>query len=130
MSSLRLAGAVLLGTLSMPGFAADVIDGEELIDPTRPLVVERDEPEEGAVVDSLLDRFRAAVPTEFEVSFVRAGSVSPMAIVNDQRVTIGDVISGATVVAIDRNSVTMEVDGLQLEVSLFGNSVKSPVRQQ
>ena len=129
MSSLRLTGAVLIGALTVPGVAADVIDGEDLRDPTRPLLVEQEEPEERSVADSLLDRFRAAVPTEFEVTFVRAGSVSPMAIVNDQRVTIGDVIGGATVVAIDRNSVTMEVDGLQLEVSLFGNSVKSPVRQ-
>lgn len=130
MSRLRVIGPALLGILCAPAAVADVIDGEELMDPTRPLIVEREAPVEEEEGDSLLNLFRAAVPTEFEVTFVRAGSGSPMAIVNDQRVTIGDVISGATVVAIDRNGVTMEVDGLQMEVSLFGNSVKSPVRQQ
>ena len=121
---------MLLSGLLVPGVSADVIDGEEFLDPTRPLVVERAQSETEDEGGSLLDLFRAAVPTEFEVTFVRAGSTSPMAIINNQRVTIGDVVGGATVVAIDRNGVTMEVDGLQLEVSLFGNSVKSPVRQQ
>lgn len=120
-----LAG--LIGACVASGVAADVIDGEELIDPTRPLLVELAEVPEEEAGGSLLDMFRAATSTEFEVTFVRASSRSPMAIVNDQRVTVGDVISGATVVAIDRNSVTMEVDGLQQEISLYSTNVKSPV---
>jgi len=117
----------LIGACVASGVAADVIDGEELIDPTRPLLVELAKVPEEEAGGSLLDMFRAATSTEFEVTFVRASSRSPMAIVNDQRVTVGDVISGATVVAIDRNSVTMEVDGLQQEISLYSTNVKSPV---
>lgn len=128
MSSFRYA-IVSLSAVLNAGIAvdavADIIDGEEFMDPTRPLLVEQAVVEEDG--GSLLDMFRAAVSTEFEVTFVRASSSSPMAIVNDQRVTIGDVISGATVVSIDRNSVTMEVDGLQQEISLYNTSVKSPV---
>ena len=120
-----LAGVICACIAS--GVAADVIDGEELIDPTRPLLVEQEAVPEEESGGSLLDMFRAATATEFEVTFVRASSRSPMAIVNDQRVTVGDVISGATVVAIDRNSVTMEVDGLQQEISLYTTNVKSPV---
>ena len=117
----------LAGTCIATIAKADLIDGEELMDPTRPLLVEQAVVTEEESGGSLLDMFRAAVSTEFEVTFVRASSNSPMAIVNDQRVTIGDVISGATVVAIDRNSVTMEVDGLQQEISLYSTNVKSPV---
>lgn len=123
--AIALPAAVLSACVATAA-AADVIDGEELIDPTRPLLVEQAVVEEDS--GSLMDMFRAAASTEFEVTFVRASSSSPMAIVNDQRVTIGDVISGATVVAIDRNSVTMEVEGLRQEISLYSTSVKSPVR--
>lgn len=111
---------------------ADIIDGEEFRDPTRPLEVAQPVTEDGegaGRIATFLDRFRGETPPTFEVTFVRASSTSPMAVVNEQRVTLGDVVNGATVVGIDRNGVTLAVDGLERHFGMFSNSVKSPVRQ-
>ncbi len=126
----RFAPVVILGWV--PAASGDIIDGEEFIDPTRPLEVVSAVPEssEGeSRIATFLDRFRGDTPPTFDVTFVRASSNSPMAIVNEQRVTLGDVVNGATVVGIDRNGVTLAVDGLERHFGMFSNSVKSPVRQ-
>ena len=115
---------LLLTLLFCGSLAADVIDGEELVDPTRPLFA-------GAVVESddtgLPDRTRNILPANFDVTFVRASSSSPIAIVNDQRVTVGDTIGGAQVTGIDRNGVTLSVNGQERRITLFGSGVKTPV---
>ena len=101
---------------------AEVIDGEELVDPTRPFtfnVVGDDQ-------NDFLDRFLDVLPSSFEVTFVRAGSSSSMAVVNDQRVTVGDVIGGAEVIAIDRSGVTLLIDGEERQIRLYGTNVKAP----
>ena len=105
---------------------ADVIDGEELVDPTRPFYLESSGqpdpfPEEPS---------RDVTPGSFEVSFVRIGRSSAMAIVNNQRVTIGDVIGGATVVAIDRGGVTLMVDEQEQRVNMYRNDIKAPAATQ
>lgn len=115
---------VMLGLLVSSVTFADVIDGEELVDPTRPIFVNRSSPVED---DAVLDMIRRVVPSSYDVSFVRASSSAPMAVINDQRVTIGDTIGGATVVAIDRNGVTLSINSEERRISLFGTSVKTPV---
>lgn len=117
--------ASLLITLLICGpLAADVIDGEELVDPTRPLFAD-------GVVESdntgPTDRVRNTLPANFDVTFVRASSSSPIAIVNDQRVTVGDTIGGAQVTGIDRNGVTLSVNGQEQRITLFDSGVKTPV---
>lgn len=112
------------------GFAAsnvhaDLIDGEEFRDPTRPLFVRTQQVADGEV----LSMIRNVVPSSYDLSFVRASSSSPIAVINSERVTIGDVIGGATVVAIERSSVTLSVNGEERVISLYGESVKSPVTQ-
>lgn len=107
--------------LAAPLLRADVFDGEELADPTRPLVINQVRVGGGAVAD-IVSRLPA---TSFEVTFVRAGSSSPMAVVNNQRVTLGDVVGGATVIAIDRSAVTLSIDDEERRVSLFATNVKS-----
>ena len=102
---------------------ADVIDGEELVDPTRPFYLESS----GQFPD---EPSRVVAPGSFEVSFVRIGSSSAMAIVNSQRVTIGDVIGGATVVAIDRGGVTLMVDEQEQRVNMYRNDIKAPAATQ
>lgn len=106
---------------------ADVIDGEELVDPTRPLFVNRNTND---VDSSVLDMIRNVVPSSFNVSFIRVGSQSSMAVVNDQRVSVGDVIGGAEVIAIDRSSVTLSVNNQEQRISLFRDSVRAPVANQ
>ena len=105
---------------------ADVIDGEELVDPTRPFYLESSgQPEQ------LPEQLSSVVaPGSFDVSFVRIGSSSAMAIVNSQRVTIGDVIGGATVIAIDRGGVTLMVDEQEQRVNMYRSDIKSPAATQ
>lgn len=101
---------------------AEIIDGEELVDPTRPFIFK-------VVGDDqidFLDRFVDVVPSSFEVTFVRVGSSSSMAVVNDQRVTVGDVIGGAEVIAIDRSGVTLLIDDQERRIRLYGTNVKAP----
>lgn len=104
---------------------ADLIDGEELVDPTRPLFVSSGSQSDSSSVLSLI---QSIVPSSYDLSFIRAGS-SPVAVINQERVTLGDVIGGATVVAIDRSSVTLSVNGEEQRISLYGDTIKAPVSQ-
>lgn len=100
--------------------AAELIDGEELVDPTRPLNIAISVDTEEA-----LEIFRTVVPESFAVSFIRAGSSSSVAVINGQSVTIGDLIGGAKVVAIDRNGVTLLTsDNEEKRVGLSSTNIK------
>lgn len=105
---------------------ADIVDGEELVDPTRPLFVSAGTSTEGSM--AVMNMIRNVVPTSWDVSFIRAGS-SPMAVVNSERVTIGDSIGGASVVAIDRSSVTLSINGEERRISMYGEGIKTPASQ-
>jgi hypothetical protein len=105
----------------------EVIDGEELVDPTRPIYFNG----RGNIPDDdVLAMIRNVIPASYEVSFVRAGTASPIAVVNDQRVTIGDVVGGATVVGIDRNGVTLSINDEERRITMYGTNVKAPAAQQ
>lgn len=99
---------------------ADVIDGENLVDPTRPFLIEN--VDNSSLVQELI---RTVIPASYDVSFIRAGSSSPMAVINQQRVTIGDIIGGAEVKVIDRDGVTLLVGGEEQRISLYDVSVKT-----
>lgn len=105
--------------------AAELIDGEDFRDPTEPIVSAAPvrEVESGGL-------FSAFAPSAFTLTFVRDSDTSPMAVINDTRVTIGDRINGALVVAIDRNGVTLRVNDEDSRINLFSTSVKSPVVQR
>ena len=70
--------------------------------------------------------FRSA---NYAVSFVRASSTSPVAIINDQRVTLGDKLGEAEVVAIDRSSVTLRIANQERRISIFDTQVRSVARE-
>ncbi|NKB33364.1 MAG: hypothetical protein GKR91_09725 [Pseudomonadales bacterium] len=124
---LRFSLLIML-TISPINFAlADLIDGEELIDPTRPIFVTGDG---GGDLGDIAAMIRDVIPASYELSFVRASESSPMAVINEQRVTIGDVIGGATVVSIDRDGVVLSVNEQERRISLFGSNVKTPVGDQ
>ena len=116
-------GFILL-CLALNGYAiADMIDGEELIDPTRPLFFARS----GGQGLAMSDLSRNVIPASYDVTFVRANGASPIAVINQQRVTIGDVVDGAIVVAIDRGGVTLSVNAQERRISLTSIDIKSPV---
>lgn len=115
-----------IGALITSAAFADVIDGEELIDPTRPFSINIRVQQDTGIVDP----FRTVVPDSYDVSFIRASGTSPIAIVNNQRVTLGDMIGDAEVFAIDRNGVTLLIDDEEQRFTLYGPNVKSAVTNQ
>jgi hypothetical protein len=102
---------------------ADIIDGENLVDPTRPLFASNRPADEV----NLTELYRTVVPASFEISFIRAGDTNPVAVINNLQVTLGDVIGGATVSSIGRDSVTLLINGEERIISLYNTSVKSAV---
>jgi len=120
-NTITLFVSVLLASTSM----ADVIDGETLVDPTRPIQIT------AANNDTLIvDLVRTDVPSNYDLSFVRAGGDYPIAVINQQQLTIGDVIGDAEVIVIDRDGVTLSVNDEVHRVSLYGVSVKSNTQSQ
>lgn len=105
--------------------SADVIDGEDLVDPTRPFFANV-----GSDNSSILDLVRTVVPASYDLTFIRAGSSSPIAVINNQQVTIGDVIGGAVVLGIDRSSVTLLINDAERRISLYGTNIKAPVTER
>ena len=124
----RLLNKALLmsGMMAAAQLSAEIIDGEEFVDPTRPLMMTASR---GNVDSSVTEMIRNVVPASYDVSFVRASSTSPIAVINDQRVTIGDEIGGATVVAIDRNGVTLSINDQERRISVFTTNIKSAAPQ-
>jgi hypothetical protein len=112
--------SVLFLLLGSAQAMADIIDGEEFVDPTRPFsIVDADD---SSLVQDLI---RTVIPASYDVSFIRASSSSPMAVINQQRVTIGDVIGGAEVLEIDRNGVTLLVGEEERRISLYDTNIKA-----
>jgi|TARA_B100001971_G_C17706453_1_gene294309 hypothetical protein len=104
---------------------AEVIDGEDLVDPTRPFY----SVSSTAATDSGPVTLSGAVSSGgFEVTFIRASSTLPLAVVNDERVTIGDLIGNAQVIGIDRGGVDLLIEGTEeRRVELFSESIKETV---
>ena len=117
------AGMLLL--IALAGIArADIVDGEELSDPTRPIGMS-DDAVAAVAAGPRVDFFAA----NYAVSFVRASSTSPVAIINDQRVSLGDKLGEAEVVAIDRSSVTLRIANQERRISIFDTQVRSVARE-
>lgn len=123
--SVMLAPGLLLAQATQTT-ATQSFDGEVLRDPTRPFAAvnaSRGVSGNDAGGDRLLPAVGIAA-SNFSVTFIRDGGTSPMAVVNDQRVTIGDLVGGATVVAISSAGVTLSVNGLEQVITTFGPTVK------
>lgn len=113
---------VLMLALPLPGIA-EVIDGEDFTDPTRPLFLG---PASGAASDIDVSAFISnVIPSSWDVSFIRASGSAPMAVVNNERVTIGDSVGGAQVVEIDRNGVTLLINEEERRISIFDTAIKA-----
>jgi hypothetical protein len=119
INSLLAAAALMLSMQSL----ADVIDGEEFRDPTRPLFADPG----SADTDPAMSMIQAVTTTNFNVTFIRASDSNPLAVVNNQRVSVGDTVFGARVEQINRSNVVLSVNGQEQVVSLF-ESVARPSR--
>jgi hypothetical protein len=85
---------------SIPGMSF----GDEILrDPTRPYVASAHGP---------------ASPPRFLVNAIIVSSERRVAIVNGQRVVIGESVHGATVVAIEKDQLTLEKDGERITARL------------
>ncbi|MGJ8688410.1 MAG: hypothetical protein ACSHXZ_02720 [Gammaproteobacteria bacterium] len=124
--SLQLASVCVL--LLSPIVQADIIEGEDLRDPTRPADAVR--PAGSAQGDLLSGMFNSAsglLNRGYSVSFIRAGGSEPVAMINEQLVKTGDMIGEAEVVAIEADSVSLRVNGIVQRVSSFDASLRSKV---
>jgi hypothetical protein len=119
----KLAYALLLlplAGLSQPQTIE--IDGETFRDPTQPpwtIATARQSDAvmtpAGVTIDSL------------SLSFVRVGGLSPIAVINDTQVTVGDVIEGFQVLDIRAGEVVLMISGEEQVLSRFARPVKTPV---
>lgn len=112
--------ACLALALGLPVYAA-LIDGEELLDPTRPYGVE-----EVMQTSDLSVR----VPVRYAVEFIRAGGDAPIAVINGNQVEIGTIVDGALVLDIARDYVTLTIDGEETQVRLGEGVTKTRVDRQ
>lgn len=120
---LKLSLATLVALAFSLAAYAEVIDGEDFVDPTRPLFVSSVSSTTSDIdVSGFIGR---VIPSSWDVSFVRASGLTPMAIVNSERVTIGDSVGGAQVLEIDRNGVTLLINEEERRISVFDTAIKA-----
>ncbi|PCH60670.1 MAG: hypothetical protein COC19_05635 [SAR86 cluster bacterium] len=117
------SGIGLLIALASASVNAEMIDGEELKDPTRPF---------NAAAQATTS-FGAGLPStvrsvgEYKVSFIRAGDSSPLAIINNQQLSLGDVIGNGTLIAIERDAVTLLINNESRKFFINGSTMKVSV---
>ena len=119
----QLASILFIYGLSCTIVNAEIIDFEELIDPTQPLIATKVE-KSGLALSNI---FRNIVPANYDLTFIRASNTNPIAIINNQRVTLGDAIGGAIVTKISRSSVTLSTEDIEQVIGLYNTSVKRAV---
>lgn len=129
----RLGKRLLLPVLLVTAVSgqAEMIDGEDLKDPTRPMGISASMESEGSgrglgsLVSGLLGGATELLNGGYTVSFIRAGGTDPVAMINDQLVRAGDRVGEAEVVSIDRDRVSLRIDGEVREIMGFDSSVKA-----
>lgn len=105
---------------------AEMIDSEELKDPTRPSGAAT-LPQGSALASGLAGLLDTSglFSKDYSVSFIRAGGAEPVAMINQQLVSAGDKVGDAQVLAIDSDSVSLRIDGEVRKIMSFSSSVKS-----
>ena len=117
----RLSIAILSALFSCSALAAEtiVIDGVVYRDPMQPKGVNRTAAEEGRIGQMT-----------YEVTFIRTGGEINVAVVNGLTVGEGDTVDGALVKAIDKDTVTLDVNGESLDISTFRASFRTPAQDE
>jgi len=99
-----------------------LIDGEMFRDPMQPVSAYRNNTTALDVLPELPNR------SDFTVNFVRAGGSSPVAVINDQPLTVGDELSGMRIMEIRAGEVVLAASGQEYVLTTFGSAVRTPVR--
>jgi len=107
---------LFLGVLGATGQVHSESHGP-LLDPTRP------QGWQVSAQDTQQPEDRAVVELQLQGTFSRAGERSAM--ISGKRVGVGDEVSGAEVIEINRNSVLLRVDGETVELASMLPGVKS-----
>ena len=97
---------------------AELVNGEDLIDPTSPL---------NKVDQSLLNsgaQIGFARPA-LRVSSILIRGETKIAVINDQRVEAGDQLGSAKILSVTPAFVSVEIDGEVEDLYLYQNSIKS-----
>lgn len=115
-----LAGVMyflLVSILLMSGQSfAELVDGEELIDPTAPFLLEVDSAKPAVNIFATINNF--------DVSSILIREDFRLAVINSQRVREGEFVGSARVVSIDESSVTLNIGGEIRVLSLHGAVIK------
>lgn len=123
------SGAAVLAALLTVLMAAQVhaqsleIDGEVFRDPTQPPWAVMGT---GDMAGEFITPGRISLAS-FRLSFVRAGGVTPVAVINDQQVSVGDDIDGVQVMSIRPGEVVLRIDGEEQVLSSFSRPVRTAV---
>lgn len=99
-------------------------DDELLIDPTVPLnpaIVSDGSADSSA--GGILDMFGAL--TSYELSSVLIRANDRLAVINGERVRVGDSVTGARVLAIEPDHVNLNVNGTIERLELYTDSIKT-----
>lgn len=107
--------------------AAAEIDGETLLDPTRPMGARAVQDGEGGAQSDASSV--SSGPARYRVNFIRAGGDTPMAVVNDQIVTVGDEVNGAEVLSIKQGVVRLGIDDGETVVSAWSASIRETANE-
>lgn len=99
-----------------------LVDGEMLRDPMQPVSAYRNNRTAIDVLPELPNR------SDFTVNFVRAGGSSPVAVINNRSLTVGDELSGMRIMEIRAGEVVLAASGQEYVLTTFGSAVRTPVR--
>lgn len=105
-------------------------DDELLVDPTLPLSMAFNAGNAANIGDSdnsLLDLLSGAF-TGYELSSILVRAEDRIAVINGERVRVGDKIGSAVVASIEADRVTLNVGGDIETLELYENSIKTPVK--
>jgi hypothetical protein len=120
---------VIALSLAVATHSARAADQDEaLIDPTRPLVLPsvggENDGSEGGFEFGLFDE----AFTTYELSSVLIRGDVRIAVINGERVRVGERVGSARVTAIESDSVRLNVDGNIQTLELYDNSIKTLVK--
>lgn len=116
-----LASATAL-VLAVACQAAEELDG--LVDPTAPINVSIALEDVGSVESDVFGFVRPLFES-YTLNSVLIRSNDRIAVVNNQRVRVGEKVGAATVKRIDAKGVLLDVNGEPLSLSLYGEPVKT-----
>lgn len=120
----------------MTGSALGATQDDQLVnDPTVPLNIAFSDSDAGANSDdrSLIDMLSdfaglGGAFVSYELNSVLIRAEDRIAVINGERVRVGDKVGSATVASIEADQVVLNVDGEMQTLRRYKNSIKTPVK--